>query len=232
MKTMEVVPTSDLLGSLIVFVSDTAFDEKEQDELKLKLAQHGALVSTTINGRVSYMISEADDLDNIDLAQEHGLKIVSKDWITKCLKKEKLVPDNDFLIDDDDVIYFANKRKEKLEKNKRKWAKFDDEDEGVLKKSKIQKDQPKQLTSIDKECVALAKVATLYKDDKGVLWSKMEEKKDNTFFLAQILVSNSDQRAWVWTRWGPLNTPGQSKAKQFPSVKEAKKYAADIFELN
>lgn len=57
---------------------------------------------------------------------------MSRDWIDKSLKKATLLPDDKFLLDDDDIIYEINKRKARLEKQKRKYTAYSDENEGVL----------------------------------------------------------------------------------------------------
>ncbi len=57
--------------------AETSFKDDARRDLKIILAQNGAIVTKTINPRVTHLICEAEDTgDSIDVAQEHGLRLL------------------------------------------------------------------------------------------------------------------------------------------------------------
>eukprot|EP01126_Amoeba_proteus_P008463 TRINITY_DN1312_c0_g1_i3.p1 TRINITY_DN1312_c0_g1~~TRINITY_DN1312_c0_g1_i3.p1 ORF type:complete len:134 (+),score=25.25 TRINITY_DN1312_c0_g1_i3:53-454(+) len=131
MTTKQIVTVSSLFDGLVFFISPTSFNYTQSEELGLSITRNGGLIVININQRVNYAVGEVDDEgDSLDIAQEFGLKLLIKEWITDCLSQGTLLPDENYLLDEDDVEACAARRKAKQERQKRKWDELAKQREG------------------------------------------------------------------------------------------------------
>ena len=82
--------------------------------------------------KVTHLICDVEDEATIDIAQEYGVRIVGREWLDSCLDQMKVIKDDEFLLDDDDILYWVKTKRQKLEKKKKKISRFSDEHEGQL----------------------------------------------------------------------------------------------------
>jgi hypothetical protein len=85
---------------------------------------------------VNYFLGEETDVEEIDQAQEHGIYLISKAFIDACMTQGKLVDHDPFLLDEDDIEDEKLDHKTRMDKAKRKYSKYADEDEADRVKKK------------------------------------------------------------------------------------------------
>jgi len=110
-KIVEEEETNDIFGDVVFNIHRTS---KTKVALKKEIEKFGGSVATTITKKVTHVITTQEDVDEPDSkvqkAIDHGLKIVSEDFIAESIKKGKKL----------DASKYELKAKSKGEKGKAK----------------------------------------------------------------------------------------------------------------
>eukprot|EP01130_Rhizamoeba_saxonica_P018108 TRINITY_DN8972_c0_g1_i1.p1 TRINITY_DN8972_c0_g1~~TRINITY_DN8972_c0_g1_i1.p1 ORF type:complete len:639 (-),score=126.74 TRINITY_DN8972_c0_g1_i1:61-1977(-) len=235
--------SSYLLNDCVVYVSGGSDLSRPRNDMAKLLALNGALVVNNINQRVTHVVcTEDDETIVIEQALENGVKLIKEQFFTRSIRKQIIVDENKYLLDDDTIfrareikmrerdakIRKKEKEKKKVSNKKRKRV-YDDEEEAKRASTNRRKGINKVVVKgkVPVKCENLQNVSHVYEDNASVPWSALLNQvnisnNNNKFYRLQLLESDVKDRYWVWTNWGRVGAKGSSKIFNHSDLNSAK----------